>query len=132
MRIAGCFLEYEGKFLILYRHSHKPDGDTWGLAGGKVEDGESDKTAVLRELEEETGYKAEASELEHLGDYDFVSSTNRPYTYCAYRVQLRDPHDVQLEESAHAEYRWVTAAECDALTDLIPGFHSLLRLTKYI
>lgn len=75
MRIVGCFLEYDSKFVILLRHSHKPSGDTWGLPAGKVEAGEDDKTALLRELREETGYKADESELLHLGDFSFGDET---------------------------------------------------------
>lgn len=55
LRVVGCFLEYEGKFVLLHRHAHKPNGGTWGLPAGKVEPGESDTAAVLRELWEETG-----------------------------------------------------------------------------
>ena len=132
MRIVGCFLEFGDKFVILLRHSHKPDGNTWGLPSGKVEAGESDIEAVLRELEEETGYKATRSELEHIGDYPFVSSSDKPYVYATYRVKLDTSHEMQLEKAAHAEYRWVTASECDARHDLIPGFHELLRLTGHI
>ncbi|HEV7454417.1 MAG TPA: NUDIX hydrolase [Candidatus Saccharimonadales bacterium] len=132
MRIVGCFLEYNGTFAVLYRHSHKPDGSTWCLPGGKVESGESDRDAILRELHEETGYKATAAELEHIGDYNFISSRDEPFVYGTYRVVLDNIHQIQLETSAHAKYTWVTAAECDAITNLIPGFHELLRMVGYI
>jgi 8-oxo-dGTP diphosphatase len=132
MRVVGCFLEFDGRFVILLRHSHKPDGNTWGLPSGKVEPGESDVQAVLRELHEETGYKADATELQHLGDYRFVSSTNKPYTYVTYRLKLKDEHSLVLEDVAHADHKWVTAEECYAKTDLISGFHELLKLTGYI
>lgn len=132
MRIVGCFLEYEGKFVILFRRSHKPDGDTWGLPGGKVEVGETDGIAILRELKEETGYKAAPSELEHLGDFSFISSSNQPSIYVTYRVKLMTMHDISLEETAHSDFKWVTAEECYAETDLILGFHELLKLIGYV
>jgi 8-oxo-dGTP pyrophosphatase MutT (NUDIX family) len=132
MRIVGCFLEFEDKFVILLRHTHKPDGNTWGLPSGKVEQGEKDTGAILRELEEETGYKATHSELEHLGDFDFISSRDRPYTFATFRVRLQNVHNIKLEESAHADYKWVTAKECYAKSDLISDFHELLRLIGYI
>jgi len=132
MRVAGCFLEHDGRFVILYRHSHKPDGDTWGLPGGKVEQAESDEAAIMRELKEETGYKANVSELEHIGDFDFVSPRGMPYTYVAFRIIADKKHAVQLERSAHAAYRWVTAEECDALPNLIADFDTLLRLSGHI
>ena len=132
MKVVGCFLEFNGRFVILLRRSHKPDGNTWGLPSGKVEANESDDDAARRELEEETGYKATAAELRHIGDYEFVSSNNKPYTYATYRIKLKKPHEMKLEDTAHAAYKWVSADECNARTDLIPGFHELLRLVGYI
>lgn len=132
MRAVGCFLEYNGKFVILLRHSHKPSGDTWGLPGGKVDTDETDAEAMQRELAEETGYQAEASELEYLGDYDFTDENSQSFVFVTYRVRLKDTHDVTLEESAHAEYKWVTAEECHAMPDLIFGLHELLEFTGYI
>jgi acetyl-CoA carboxylase carboxyl transferase subunit beta len=71
MRVVGCFLEFENKFVVLLRHSHKPEGNTWALPGGKVEPGETDEQAVIRELYEETAYKAQTDELQKLGEYRF-------------------------------------------------------------
>lgn len=128
MRIAGCFLEYNDKFVILLRRSHKPDGNTWGLPGGKVEPGEEDQAAVIRELAEETGYIAKPAELEHVVEYVFISSWGQQGIYTAYRVRLSRHHEVRLEQNAHAAFRWVTPEECYARPDLITGFHELLRL----
>ena len=132
MRIVGCFLEHDGKFLILLRHAHKPDGGTWGLPAGKVEPDESDKHAMVRELREETGYHATEEELEHLGDFPFTSSRGEQYVFATFRVKLDDPHELVVEEAAHADHKWVTPEECYARTDLIDGAHELLRLVGYI
>jgi 8-oxo-dGTP pyrophosphatase MutT (NUDIX family) len=130
MRIVGCFLEYESKFVILLRHSHKPNGDTWGLPAGKVEQNESDKSAILRELREETGYNAYDSQLEHLGDYEFGKDAK--YIFATFRVNLTEPYELVVEGSAHAEYKWVSADECYALPNLIPDFQELLKLVGFV
>jgi 8-oxo-dGTP diphosphatase len=132
MRVVGCFLQYKGKFVILLRHSHKPDGNTWGLPSGKVEPGESDRDAIMRELHEETGYQASSSEVKLLGEFQFISSEGQPFIYVTHRVILPSLHTVQLETHAHAAYKWVTPKECDAMPDLIFGLHELLRLAGYI
>jgi 8-oxo-dGTP diphosphatase len=132
MRVVGCFLEFDDRFVILLRRSHKPDGNTWGLPSGKVESNESDEDAILRELHEETGYKARATELQHIDNYEFMSGSNQPYTYITYRIKLKDQHQLTLEDAAHADYKWVTANECYAKADLISGFHELLKLVGYI
>lgn len=130
MRIVGCFLEYDSRFVILLRHSHKPNGDTWGLPAGKVEQGEEDQAALLRELKEETGYIAEESELEHLGDYNF--GQDKKYIFATYRIKLSNPHGLILEDNAHADFKWVTANECYALPNLIPDLHELLELIGFV
>lgn len=132
MRVVGCFLEYNGKFVLIHRHAHKPDGNTWGLPSGKVDSDETDLAALQRELYEETGYKADAYEVELLGSFDLVSPRGEPVTYVTYRVKLRDSHEVVLEEAAHSEYKWVTVDEADARDDLIFGLHDLFRLVGLI
>lgn len=131
MRVVGCFLECDDKFLILLRPSHKPDGNTWGLPGGKVEAGENDEQAVLRELYEETGYQAKASQLELLGDFPFVSLRNEPFNYPTYRVKLATRPIIRLEDAGHVEYQWVTVDQCLAKDSLISDFDTLLELIGY-
>lgn len=132
MRVVGCFLEYNNKFVLVHRHAHKVDGNTWGLPSGKVEDGESDIEALQRELHEETGYLANDAEVQLLGEFDFVSPRGDTVTYITYQVKLEEPHEVVLEEAAHSEYRWTTIEEADAMDDLIHGLHDLFRLVNYI
>ena len=65
---AGCIFIAKSTGRILLAHRN-PDGDeehgtvmepdTWATWGGKIDDGESPKDAVVREVEEETGYDGE-------------------------------------------------------------------------
>lgn len=52
-----CYLEKDGKYLILHRTKKANDenGDKWIGVGGKFEDGESPEECALREVREETG-----------------------------------------------------------------------------
>ena len=132
MRVVGCFLEYDNKFVLVHRLPHKVDGDTWGLPSGKVEDGESDTEAIRRELYEETGYQATPDEIETLSVDDFVSPRGGTITYITHRIKLNKPHLVTIEEAAHSEYRWVTIDEADAMDDLIHGLHDLFRIVGFV
>ena len=132
MRVVGCFLFHDDKFVLVHRLPHKPEGGTWGLASGKVEDGETDLRAIQRELFEETGYNAQDSEIELLGAYDFVTPQGEPYVFVAHRVQLSDHHEVVIEETAHSEFIWTTIEEADARDDLIYGFHDLFRYVGFV
>ena len=132
MRVVGCFLEYNNKFVLLKRHSHKPDGSTWGLPAGKVESKEADKTAMMRELYEETGYQSNGSELKLLGVYDFTTPSGTTNNFVTYSIKLDEPHEVILENAAHSECRWVSVEEADQMPDLIFGLHDLFRMIGYI
>ena len=132
MRVVGCFLEYNGKFVLVHRLPHKPDGDTWGLPGGKVDAGETDLAAIQRELFEETGYAATKNEVELLNVHDFISPRGDVFTYVSHLVKLTQPHEVVLEDSAHSEYEWMSVEEADARDDLIYGLHELFRLVGFI
>ena len=124
-------MEYNQKFLILFRKSNKPDGNSWGLPAGKVEEGETTGQSVLREIYEETGYTAAEEELEFLGNYqyDFPEFFLEFFTY---RIFLKEPFEVQMCGREHSECKYVSAQECYALPNLIRGLHDLLERVGYI
>jgi 8-oxo-dGTP diphosphatase len=41
--------------LLLIKRGHDPDAGRWSLPGGRIEPGETDQQAVVREIREETG-----------------------------------------------------------------------------
>ena len=126
MKVAGCFMEYNGKFIALLRRPDKPDGGTWGLPAGKIKDGEAEDEAVLREVMEETGYKADRGDLEFLGRYDF----NFPdlfLEFFAYRLALHRLIRVSHNFDEHTKWKWVSPKECRAMPNLIRGFRDLLE-----
>ncbi len=130
IRVAGCFLEHDGKFLILHRFSHKSQGGKWGLPAGKVEKGEADKDAVIREVAEETGFHIPLDQLEFLKEitWDFPEKI---VEFVVYRADLKLPIQVKLNENEHQDFAWVTAKECYARNDLMHGVHDLLEKMGY-
>ena len=51
-------LDEQDRVLLLWRHWLVPDRWGWELPGGLVDDDEEPADAAMRELEEETGYRA--------------------------------------------------------------------------
>lgn len=132
MKVVGCFLEYQGKFVMLRRLSHKPDGDGWGLPAGKVDSDESVETAALRELYEETGYQATSDQLEYLNEHRFFMPSGAVNDFIMYRIVTHTPHDVILETSSHSAFRWVSPEEAYAIPDLMFGMHQVFRCAGLI
>lgn len=54
-----CYLEKDGKYLMLHRVSKKNDvnKEKWIGVGGKFEPGEAPEECLMREVFEETGYR---------------------------------------------------------------------------
>lgn len=66
MRIIPCvgavIKDQEGR-LLLIRRGHEPGKGLWSVPGGRVEAGETDEEALIREVREETGLVVTAGRL---------------------------------------------------------------------
>ena len=58
--VVAAILEKEGKILLAQRPEHADQPGMWEFAGGKVEAGETQQEALIRELREELGSVAAA------------------------------------------------------------------------
>ena len=56
--VVAAILEKEGKILLAQRPEHADQPGMWEFAGGKVEAGETQPEALIRELREELGIEA--------------------------------------------------------------------------
>ena len=55
MRVVAALIRAEGRVLLTQRKPGKHLGMSWEFPGGKVEEGETDDQALMRELREELG-----------------------------------------------------------------------------
>src|SRR5882757_951935 len=54
--VGGIAHDEQGRLLVIQR-GHEPGRGRWSLPGGRVEPGETDAEALVRELREETGLR---------------------------------------------------------------------------
>lgn len=55
-KVASCFIERDdSKILLVLRNPDKSEGNKWGAPAGKIQEGESPRQAIIREVLEETG-----------------------------------------------------------------------------
>jgi len=101
------------KILIAHRNPTGQMGNRWEFPGGKVEEGESDQEAIVREFEEEFGVKVEVGEK--IAETFFLHN-NQQVALHAYEITV--PHDGIEKKyvlSEHTEYKWAYPAEIPTL-----------------
>jgi 8-oxo-dGTP diphosphatase len=60
---VGAIVKDDRGRLLLIRRGHEPGTGLWSLPGGRIEPGETDAEALVREMREETGLEVEAGPL---------------------------------------------------------------------
>jgi len=108
--VVSCYVEHEGEILLLHRHDHKSEGGRWGVPAGKIDQGENELEAIIREIKEETGQKVLAEELEYLSKV-YVKYPEYHFIYHMFRVKLDKKADVILSTSEHKDYKWIAPQE---------------------
>ena len=101
------------KILIAHRNPTGQMGSRWEFPGGKVEEGEDDKTAIVREFQEEFGVTVKTGEK--IAETFFVHNGKQVALH-AYEIFV--PHDGMTEKyvlTEHTEYRRAEPAEIPAL-----------------
>jgi 8-oxo-dGTP diphosphatase len=106
--VAGVIIE-DGKILIAKRIAKGGMGERWEFPGGKVEGGETDEQALVREYEEEFGVRVRVGA--YIGDAKFERHGRR-HVVRAYEAVLSG-RDFVLSE--HTAWRWACVEEIDAL-----------------
>src|SRR4051794_33079062 len=108
---GGVLVARDGEGQTKVAVIHRPKYMDWSLPKGKLEEGESWQEAALREVKEETGYRARPSE-----ELDQVSYLDRKSRRKLVRYWLMEPLDGQFEPHGEVdELRWVTEEEADRL-----------------
>jgi ADP-ribose pyrophosphatase YjhB (NUDIX family) len=105
IRCVGGIAHDENGRLLLVRRRNAPGEGLWSLPGGRVEPGESDETAIMRELREETGLSVTVGAL--------IGSVTRPaprglYEIHDYACQVRS--GVLRPGDDATDARWADAA----------------------
>lgn len=100
LRVVAAIIEKDGKILIAQRLKGEFAG-LWEFPGGKIEDGESPKQALIREIEEEFDTKLNVNELlttvEHQYDTFYLIMD---CFFCSIKSGNLVLHD-------HMAYKWI-------------------------
>ena len=106
--VSAAVLRRDGRVLIARRPSKGLLGGLWEFPGGKVEEGETHASALVREIHEELGVEIEP--LDRLGTYRHAY-THFKVTLQAWFADLKEGEPAALEAS---EIRWAKIEELAA------------------
>jgi 8-oxo-dGTP diphosphatase len=121
VRCVGAIMHDDAGRILVVQRAHPPAEGTWSVPGGRVEHGETDAEAVIREVREETGLVVEVGPL--------VGRVERPGPGVVYEIYdyAATAHSGAPRAATDAsDARWVSTAE---LLDLpcAPGLVETLR-----
>ncbi len=107
----GAVIRDDNGRLLLVKRGHEPGAGLWSLPGGRIEPGETDAEALVREMREETGLEVEPGPLlgavrRPAGDGDVIDIRD-------YAATITGGALIPGDDAANA--RWVTVAELDSL-----------------
>lgn len=121
IRCVGAAVHDAAGRLLLIRRGHPPAQGRWSLPGGRVEPGESDEQAVVREVAEETGL--DVTVTAHVGSVRRAAPGGGGYDIRDYAAR---PTGGVLQAGDDAgEARWCDAAAFAALP-LVDGLAAVL------
>ena len=101
---------FRGEDVLLIQRGTAPRKGEWSIPGGRIEPGESETDAALRELFEETGVKAQLGDKVAVIEADFEGYKYRLHDYAA---QWSEGEPRFGDDAADA--RFVPPAELDGL-----------------
>lgn len=122
--VVGAVMHHGGKVLLLQRPETDFMGGIFELPSGKVEAGEGLGTALVREVQEETGL--EVTEIrDYLGSFDYLSGSGRKSRQFNFAVDVSATEPVKLQE--HDTYAWTSFTEEPPVTEAVKEVLSKYR-----
>jgi ADP-ribose pyrophosphatase YjhB (NUDIX family) len=126
IQCVGALVYDDAGRLLMIRRGHDPDRGRWSLPGGRIEAGESDTEALVREVREETGLAVEVDDL--VGSVELESVHGATAQVRDYRCRLpagTDPGSAIAGDDAD-DVGWFAGAELLEL-DCSAGLLDALR-----
>ena len=121
MPCVGAIITGPGGRLLLVKRGHEPEAGRWSLPGGRVEPGETDHDALVREVREETGLVVTPGRL--VGEVERPSPGGRVLVIRDYAATVTGGELAAGDDAADA--RWVGPPELQSLS-LTTGLEEVL------
>lgn len=117
VRCVGAVVHDEHGRLLVIRRGHPPNRGLWSVPGGRVERGETEEAAVIREVAEETGLAVGVGAL--LGRVR-IPAGDVVFTVADFSCQLTGTGQQAVAGDDAEDVAWVDAVQLAAL-EVTPG-----------
>jgi len=124
IRAAGGVVRRDGLIAVV----HRPKYGDWSLPKGKLEPGEDDETAAVREVREETGHEAVIER--DLGTVSYEVATGRPKTVRWY-LMTASADATDLADDVD-DVRWLAPENVDEILTYATDRDVLARAREYL
>ncbi len=125
--IKAVVIDNNNRVLLLKRAKHEINGGKWDLPGGTLEEGETIKEALKREVKEETGADIEIGNIIKVSEFDKKHeefNKRKSLRYLAYynsgKISLSDEHKT---------YKWIDIDKAPQLIGTGDGYEEDKRDT---
>lgn len=125
IEVVAAVIERDGKFLACRRRPEKAAGGKWEFPGGKLEKGETQAQALVREIQEELDSEIEVTDAFRTDDTIVGANTIR--LICLRARIVGAPPKSSLD---HDELRWVSREELDSLDWAAPDLTAVRQLVE--
>lgn len=120
VKVVAALIWKEDRFMICQRPAHKARGLLWEFVGGKVEQGETDEEALIRECKEELDIE--------IGTKDIFMSLVHKYPDMEINLILFNAYIKRGEPKLleHKDIKWITTDEIPEY-DFCPADEEILK-----
>lgn len=122
-RVEGvvAVFQRDGRYLVIRRAERVRSGGSWCFPGGTIEEGESQREALVREMREELGVFCEP--IERCWEWEREDGKLRLYLW---RARLSGGA-ITPNAAEVSEFRWATRAEILCLPKLLASMRQFFR-----
>ncbi len=120
INVVAALIWNKDKFLICQRPENKARGLLWEFVGGKVEKGETERQALIRECREELAITVEPHEVFMTVEHEYPDVTVH---LTLFNCGISDGEPQLLE---HKDMRWITAEQIPQF-DFCPADKEILK-----
>lgn len=129
IQVVTSFLQRDNRILVLQRARKDLQYKLWGIPGGKLDQGESPFSGLMREIYEETKIEIKLQDSQLLGTALSRTPCDGQYGLYIYHSKVAEDSKIIINPTEHYKFRWVTLEEFQSL-DLLTAQREAFLLVK--